>query len=313
RPPATRTDMPNPAPLKSPSLRLRLLAPGLAVLLAAGCATAPTTTSAPEYAAAIAQLEGGQPREAAGQLEAQAQAATGARRAALLADAAFAWREAGDEARARSLLSQVDARRVGAASKLRLALLNAELAVQDGRPGEAATALAGSDATTLSPAPQSRWPLASAAAPEAAGAARPAAAARLPRPSPAVTPPRCRRRCSRAGTWLRPPPRRRPAMSAQPPPRAPVPKPGWRATSARTTAARSTACWPRSTTPASAPTPPRCRKATRSTTSPRAPWSSVACRCRARSTAAKAGTSIRARRRPPTATDRRTASRCCCR
>src|SRR5690606_1421791 len=154
-PPATRTDMPNPAPLKSPSLRLRLLAPGLAVLLAAGCATAPTTTSAPEYAAAIAQLEGGQPREAAGQLEAQAQAATGARRAALLADAAFAWREAGDEARARSLLSQVDARRVGGASKLRLALLNAELAVQDGRPAEAATALAGSDATTLSPALQS--------------------------------------------------------------------------------------------------------------------------------------------------------------
>lgn len=170
--------MPNPAPLKSPSLRLRLLAPGLAVLLAAGCATAPTTTSAPEYAAAIAQLEGGQPREAAGQLEAQAQAATGARRAALLADAAFAWREAGDEARARSLLSQVDARRVGGASKLRLALLNAELAVQDGRPAEAATALAGSDATTLSPALQSRWYLASAAAQEAAGDVRAAAAAR---------------------------------------------------------------------------------------------------------------------------------------
>src|SRR5690606_35851538 len=178
RPPATRTDMPNPAPLKSPSLRLRLLAPGLAVLLAAGCATAPTTTSAPEYAAAIAQLEGGQPREAAGQLEAQAQAATGARRAALLADAAFAWREAGDEARARSLLSQVDARRVGGASKLRLALLNAELAVQDGRPAEAATALAGSDATTLSPALPSRWHLASAAA-RAAAAARARAEAGL--------------------------------------------------------------------------------------------------------------------------------------
>src|SRR5690606_25693107 len=170
--------MPNPAPLKSPSLRLRLLAPGLAVLLAAGCATAPTTTSAPEYAAAIAQLEGGQPREAAGQLEPQAQAATGARRAALLADAAFAWREGGDEARARSLLSQVAGRRLGGARKPRPARLNPARAEPAGRPAEAATALAGSDSTTLAPALQSRWHLASAAAQEGPGDVRAAAAAR---------------------------------------------------------------------------------------------------------------------------------------
>ena len=171
--------MPNHVPLKSPSHRLRWLAPGLAMLLAAGCASVATTAgSTPEYASAIALLESGQAREAATRLEAQASTATGARRTALLADAAFAWREAGDQARARSLLAQVDARRVGGATGGRLALLNAELALEDGRPAEAVTALAGGDATTLPPALQSRWHLAQAGALEATGDARAAAAAR---------------------------------------------------------------------------------------------------------------------------------------
>ncbi|RRN58821.1 LppC family lipoprotein [Pseudoxanthomonas sp. SGNA-20] len=170
--------MPIPATSKSPSFRPRLLATGLAALLAAGCASVPATTSAPEHAAALALLEQGQAREAATRLEAQAQAASGARREALLADAAFAWHEAGDAARARSLLAQVDARRVAGASRGRLALLGAELAIQDGRPAEAAAALAGGDPATLPAALQPRWQLARAAALEAGNDARGAAAAR---------------------------------------------------------------------------------------------------------------------------------------
>lgn len=170
--------MPNSAPPKSSSPRLRWLAPGLAVLLAAGCASVSTAPSAPEYNSAITLLEQGQAREAATQLEAQAAAASGARRASLLADAAFAWREAGDEARARSTLSQVEARRVGGTSRARLALLTAELAVQDGRPAEAVAALADGDAAVLPAALQSRWQLALAAGREATGDLPGAAAAR---------------------------------------------------------------------------------------------------------------------------------------
>ncbi|TWH16780.1 hypothetical protein L613_011400000010, partial [Pseudoxanthomonas taiwanensis J19] len=54
--------MPIPATSKSPSFRPRLLATGLAALLAAGCASVPATTSAPEHAAALALLEQGQAR-----------------------------------------------------------------------------------------------------------------------------------------------------------------------------------------------------------------------------------------------------------
>ena len=52
-------------------------------------------------------------------LEALADVARGAQRHALLADAAFAWHEADDQARARSLAAQVDPRRVTGASRAR--------------------------------------------------------------------------------------------------------------------------------------------------------------------------------------------------
>lgn len=171
--------MPNSALLKSSSPRLRWLAPGLAaLLLATGCASVATAPAAPEYSSAIALLDQGQAGEAAALLEAQAATASGARRASLLADAAFAWYEAGDEARARSTLAQVDARRASGASRARLALLNAELAVRDGRSGEVAAALAGVEPTALAAPLQARWQLALATGLEAGGDIRGAAAAR---------------------------------------------------------------------------------------------------------------------------------------
>src|SRR5690606_14255039 len=172
-------DMPNSALLKkSSSPHLRLLVPCLTVLLAAGCASVSTAPTAPEDGSALALLAQGQASEAAPRLEAQAAAAGGARRASLLADAAFAWREAGDEARARGTLAQVDARRVSGASRARLSLLNAELAVQDGRPAEAVALLANADPTLLAAPLQARWQLALAAGREASGDLAGAAAAR---------------------------------------------------------------------------------------------------------------------------------------
>ena len=177
-------DMQPPAPSAMPLQHLRWraswLAPCLALLLAAGCASTPggMPAAAPEHAAALAQLDQGQPREAAQRLEALATGARGSARTALLADAAFAWHEAGDDARARSLAAQVDARRVSGAARARLALLNAELALAAQQPAAVQAALAGSDPTALPAALQARWQLASAQGLEAGGDALAAAAAR---------------------------------------------------------------------------------------------------------------------------------------
>ena len=165
-------DMQPPAtPLQRLRRRAPWLAPCLALLLVAGCASTPAglPAAAPEHAAALAQLEQGQPREAAQRLEALATGARGSARTALLADAAFAWHEAGDDARARSLATQVDARRVSGASRARLALLNAELALAAQQPAGVQAALAGSDPAALSAALQARWHLASARGLEAGG------------------------------------------------------------------------------------------------------------------------------------------------
>ena len=129
-------DMQPPAPSAMPLQHLRWraswLAPCLALLLAAGCASTPggMPAAAPEHAAALAQLDQGQPREAAQRLEALASGARGNTRLALLADAAFAWHEAGDDVRARSLTAQVDARRVSGAARARLAQVNTMLRTQ---------------------------------------------------------------------------------------------------------------------------------------------------------------------------------------
>ena len=173
-------DMQPPAtPLQRLRRRAPWLAPCLVLLLVAGCASTPAglPAAAPEHAAALAQLEQGQPREAAQRLEVLATGARGSARTALLADAAFAWHEAGDDARARSLATQVDARRVSGASRARLALLNAELALAAQQPAGVQAALAGSDPAALSAALQARWHLASARGLEAGGDALAAAAA----------------------------------------------------------------------------------------------------------------------------------------
>ncbi|ELQ16261.1 hypothetical protein A989_02245, partial [Xanthomonas translucens DAR61454] len=99
----------------------RISALALLALLFAGCATTSVTQSAssPAQSAALLLLERGQPREAALQLEAQAAAAAGSERNQLLADAAFAWYESGDAARARSLAAQVQPRQLSGLSKVR--------------------------------------------------------------------------------------------------------------------------------------------------------------------------------------------------
>ena len=163
----------------------RITALSLSLLLFAGCATTGTApTTAPGQQAAIALLEQGKPREAAQQLEAEAALARGAAKSQLLADAAFAWHEAGDDARARMLLAQAQARLLSGASRQRHALLNAELALADKQPASVLQTLAGAP-DQLPAALQARWHLARAQAQEAAGDAFAAAGER-----------------ARAGVWL---------------------------------------------------------------------------------------------------------------
>ena len=140
----------------------RFTALSLSLLLLAGCATtgvAPATS--PGQQAAIALLEQGKPREAAQQLEAEAALVRGSAKAQLLADAAFAWHEAGDDARTRMLLAQVQARQLAGASRQRHALLAAELALADKQPASVLQTLAGQP-NLLPAALQARWHLARA-------------------------------------------------------------------------------------------------------------------------------------------------------
>lgn len=151
------------------SVAARISALSLSMLLFVGCATtsvAPTTS--PAQQAAIALLEQGKPREAAQQLEAQAALARGAAKSLLLADAAFAWHEAGDHARARMLIPQVQSRQLSGATQQRYNLMLAELALTEKQPAVALQALAG--VADQLPAPlQARWYLARAQALEANG------------------------------------------------------------------------------------------------------------------------------------------------
>lgn len=156
----------------------RISALSLLLALCAGCATSSLAPQAsPAQAASFALLEQGKPREAAQQLEAQAFAASGAQRSRLLADAAFAWNEAGDATRARSLLAQVTARQLGGEEKARYQLLTGEFALADNQPAQALQNL-GESAPGLSPAYQARWFLARGKALEATGKPVEAAEAR---------------------------------------------------------------------------------------------------------------------------------------
>ncbi|MCW4454212.1 penicillin-binding protein activator [Flavobacterium sp. MXW15] len=156
----------------------RISALSLSILLFAGCATTSVVPSAsPAHQAAMTLLEQGQAREAAQQLEAQAAQLRGTQRNQLLADAAFAWHEAGDAARARTLVAQVQPRQLGGASLQRFHLLGAELALADGQPAQALQALGGSP-DQVPQTLQARWYLARAQALEATGDRFDAAGAR---------------------------------------------------------------------------------------------------------------------------------------
>lgn len=156
----------------------RISALSLSMLLFVGCATTSVApTSSPAQQAAIALLEQGKPRDAAQQLEAQAALARGASKTLLLADAAFAWQEAGDSARARMLMAQVQPRQLSGATRQRFNLLQAELALGDKQPATVLQVLTESP-TSLPALLQARWYLARAQALEAAGDAFAAAAER---------------------------------------------------------------------------------------------------------------------------------------
>lgn len=152
--------------MKNATLRLSALSLSLALLT--GCATTASVPAAsPAHMAAIAQLEGGQPREAAIALETQAGSLRGAARSQALADAAWGWHLAGDSARAQSLLAQVNARHLSGASGQRHTLLQAIAAIAGNQPAQALTLLTGSAAIH---APlQAPWQLTTAAAQEAQG------------------------------------------------------------------------------------------------------------------------------------------------
>ncbi|MBA8682819.1 penicillin-binding protein activator [Stenotrophomonas tumulicola] len=154
--------------MNKPAVRISALS--LSLLLLAGCATT-SLTSAPESPAqseALQLIEQGRPRDAAMQLEALAGTLRGAARSNALADAAFAWHEAGDATRARSLLSQAQPRQLSAASRQRYLLTTAELALADKQPAQALAALSEPNANVL-PALAPRWHLARAAALQAGG------------------------------------------------------------------------------------------------------------------------------------------------
>lgn len=148
----------------------RISALSLSLMLLAGCATT-SLTSAPESPAqsqALALIDQGKPRDAAVQLEALANTLKGSARAAALADAAFAWHDAGDNARARSLLAQVTARQLNGASLQRYHLTSAELALADKQPAQALASLKESSDTVV-PQLRTRWQLARADALQGTG------------------------------------------------------------------------------------------------------------------------------------------------
>lgn len=148
----------------------RISALSLSLLLLAGCATT-SLTSAPEspaQAQALALIDQGKPRDAAVQLEALANTLKGAARAAALADAAFAWHEAGDTARARTLLAQITPRQLNGTSLQRYHLTSAELALADKQPAQA-LALLKESADNVAPPLRTRWQLARANALQATG------------------------------------------------------------------------------------------------------------------------------------------------
>ncbi len=146
----------------------KIFFPLLVTILVSGCVTTSTHVFLPHKSAGLVLLEQGKPREAAQQLEAEASRASGAQRNQLLADAAFAWHEAGDTARAQVLVRQVSVQQLTGESKARFVLLLGELALANRQPVRALQYF-GESSSGLSPKLQIRWLLGCAAALEANG------------------------------------------------------------------------------------------------------------------------------------------------
>lgn len=161
--------------INAPRLTTATLA--LALLLA-GCATTGTqTTASPAMAQALAELDGGQPRQAAMTLESLAGSLRGAARTNTLADAAWGWHLSGDSARARSLLDGLNVRHLSGASAQRHQLLQARLALESRQPDQALQWLA-APVATLPAALAPEWLLTRSMAQEATGDTLGAAASR---------------------------------------------------------------------------------------------------------------------------------------
>lgn len=119
-------------------MRFRLLAPAFAILLIAACATVSTTpTNTPGNSVAESFLREGKFRDAALIYEAEAAQSKGTPHDAALARAADAWKKAGDENKARTLLTQSQRRKLTGDAAFLHDLLNAEFLLADKRGAEA--------------------------------------------------------------------------------------------------------------------------------------------------------------------------------
>ncbi|MEO6172834.1 MAG: penicillin-binding protein activator [Arenimonas sp.] len=138
-------------------MRFRILAPAFAILLIAACATVSTSpTHMPGNSVAEAFLRDGKFRDAALAYESEAAMSKGVPHDAALARAADAWKKAGDENKARQLLSQSQRRKLTGDPAFLHDLLNAEFLLADNRGAEA-IGLLNQRRDTIPSAEVTRW------------------------------------------------------------------------------------------------------------------------------------------------------------
>jgi uncharacterized protein len=119
-------------------MRFRLLAPALAILLIAACATVSTTPmNMPANAAAEQLISEGKYREAALAYESEAMMSKGSPHDAALIRAANAWKLAGDDNKAKTLIAPIQRRKLSGDVAFLHDLLNAEFLLAEKRGGEA--------------------------------------------------------------------------------------------------------------------------------------------------------------------------------